>query len=163
MAEQELELQQQEQEEESAADIINELRANSVPKQKYDRIVEENRKLMRSLANGEQIEVKAPEKPDIAELDKALYTDDVQHLSDLEMISKTLELRKALIDETGEDIFIPVGKRFAPEDNDIAQAEKVADVFQQCVDAADGDSYKFVRLLDDRIMDVPLPMSKRRR
>lgn len=162
MTEQELELQPEQEQEESAADIINELRANSVPKDKYNRLVEENRKLMKSLANGEQIEVKAPEKPDIAELDRALYTDDVQHLTDLEMISKTLQLRQALIDETGEDIFIPVGKRFAPEDSDIATAEKVADVFQQCVDAAEGDSRKFIRLLDDRTIDVPMPKKRRK-
>lgn len=161
MANEELEIQQ-EQEEESAADIINELRANSVPKDKYNRLVEENRKLMKSLANGETIEVKAPETPNIAELDKALYTDDVQHLSDLEMISKTLQLRKAVIDTEGEDIFIPVGKRFSPEEDDIAKAERIADVLQQCVDTADGDTHKFMRLIDERMMDIPQPMKRRR-
>lgn len=148
--------------EQSAADIITEMRANTVPKDKYNRLVEENRKLMKSLANGETIEVKAPETPDIAELDKALYTDDVQHLSDLEMVSKTLQLRKAVIDATGEDIFIPVGKRFSPEEDDIVKAERIADVFQQCVDAADGDTHRFMRLIDERTMDVPQPMKRRR-
>ena len=156
--------QPENQEEQSAADIISEMRANTVSKDKYERVMEENRKLMKALANGEQIEVKAPETPDVKELRTALYTEDVQHLTDLEMITKTLQLRKAIMDEGGEDPFVPQGNKFVAEDSDYATAEKVADVLQQCVDYADGNNAVFVNELQRRTMDIsPIATRKGKR
>ena len=151
------------QEEQSAADIISEMRANTVPKDKYERLKSENEKLMRALANGEQIEVEAPETPDVNELRKALYTDEVQNLTDLQMVTKTLELRQAIIDAGGVDPFVPQGNKFVAEDSDYATAEKVADVLQQCVDYADGDNAVFVNELQRRTMDIsPIATRKAR-
>ena len=142
--------QDENQEEQSYADIITEMRANTVPKDKYERLKTENEKLMRAFANGEQIEVETPKKSDMNELRKALYTDEVQNISDLEMITKTLELRQAIMDQGGEDPFVPQGKKFMAEDNDYATAEKVADVLQQCVDYANGDNSVFITELQRR-------------
>lgn len=146
--------QDENQEEQSYADIITEMRANTVPKDKYERLKTENEKLMRAFANGEQIEVETPKKSDMNELRKALYTDDVQNISDLEMITKTLELRQAIMDQGGEDPFVPQGKKFMAEDSDYATAEKVADVLQQCVDYANGDNSVFITELQRRTADV---------
>lgn len=151
----------EDQEDQSAADIITEIRANTVPKDKYERLAEENRKLMKALANGEQVEVVAPQTPDKAELRKALYTDEVQKLSDLEMVKKTLELRQAIIDEGGIDPFVPQGNKFIAEDSDYVTAEKVADVLQQCVDYANGDNAIFVNELQRRTMDVAAPSARK--
>jgi len=151
------------QEEQSPADIITEMRANTVPKDKYERLKTENEKLMRALANGEQIEVEAPKTPDVNELRKTLYTDEVQNISDLEMITKTLELRQAIIDAGGEDPFVPQGKKFMAEDSDYATAEKVADVLKQCVEYADGDNAIFISELQRRTADVsPIATKKPR-
>ena len=95
------------------------------------------------------------------ELRTALYTDDVQQLTDLEMITKTLQLRQAIIDEGGVDPFVPQGNKFVAEDSDYATAEKVADVLQQCVDYADGDNAVFINELQRRTMDIA-PISTRK-
>lgn len=153
--------QDENQEEQSYADIITEMRANTVPKDKYERLKTENEKLMRAFANGEQIEVETPKKSDMNELRKALYTDEVQNISDLEMITKTLELRQAIMDQGGEDPFVPQGKKFMAEDNDYATAEKVADVLQQCVDYANGDNSVFITELQRRTADVS-PIASRK-
>jgi len=165
MANEELDLEQQQDQETDYVQMITEMRANTVSKDKYERVVEDNKKLMKALADGSQIDViQAEEKPvDITQLRKELYTDEVQKLSDLDMIKKTLELRKAVMEAGGEDPFVPSGKRYAPEDSDYASAEKVADVFQQCVDYANGDNAVFLNELQRRTLDVsPLP-SKRKR
>lgn len=151
-----------ENQEQDYIQIIQDLKNNSVSKDKYNRLSEENKRLMTALANGETVEVEAPETPDLTELRTALYVDDCQKLSDLDLIKKTLELRKAIMDQGGGDPFVPAGKRYAPEDSDFDIAQKVADVFQQCVDYADGDNAIFVNELQRRTMDVG-PISARGR
>lgn len=148
----------------SAVDIINDMRANTVSKDKYNKLESEHNKLLKALAKGEEVEVDAPEKPDIDKLRKELYTDEVEKLNDLQMVEKTLQLRQAIIDEGGLDPFVPQGKRTAPEESDFATAERVASVLQQCVDYAEGDNSVFVNELQRRTMDVsPIPAKKRHR
>lgn len=154
MSEEILEQMSEAQDNESAVDIITELRANTVSKDKYTKLEQEHNKLLKALARGDDVEVEAPEKPDINELRKSLFTDDVQHLTDLEMVSKTLQLRQAVIDEGGIDPFVPFGKRSAPEDSDFSTAEKVANVLQECLDYADGDNKVFINELQRRTMDI---------
>lgn len=142
------------QDNESAVDIITELRANTVSKDKYNKLEQEHTKLLKALARGEDVEVEAPEKPNVDELRKSLFTDDVQFLSDIDMVSKTLQLRQAVIDEGGIDPFVPFGKRSAPEDSDFSTAEKVANVLQECLDYAEGDNKVFINELQRRTMDI---------
>lgn len=152
------------EEQESYADIINEMRANTVSKDKYNRLEEENKKLMKALAKGETIEVEAPETPDVKELRKSLYTDEVSNLSDIEFVQKTLQLRKAIMDDGGIDPFVASGHRITPDDEAFNVAEKVADVLQQCIDYADGDNAVFINELQRRTVDsAPMTPGTRRR
>lgn len=52
------------------------------------------------------------------------------------------------------DPFLPVGNQIAPTDDDIAAAERVAKVLQECVDYADGDSAVFTNELQRRTIDI---------
>lgn len=146
----------------SAVDIINDMRANTVSKDKYEKLESDHLKLLKALANGEDVNVDEPSKPDIAALRKELYTDEVEKLNDLQVIEKTLKLRQAIIDEGGVDPFVPQGRRTAPEESDFATAERVASVLQQCVDYADGDNSIFISELQRRTMDVSPIMPKKR-
>ena len=56
-------------------------------------------------------------------------------------------MRKALIAEGEADPFLPIGNQISPSDADVAAAQKVADILQDCVDYADGDSAVFTNEL----------------
>lgn len=140
-------------------EIINNLKANSVSKDKYDKLKDENKRLLNSLANGEQVE--APHTPKVSndELRKDLFT---KKLSNLEFVEKTLQLRQNILDESGEDIFAPDGPQFSFSDEDKRDAQRVADALQSCVDVADGNSAIFTNELQRILKDTPLPNRRSR-
>lgn len=154
---------EEENQEQDYIQIIQDLKGNTVSKDKYNRLAEENKRLMTALANGEKVEVEAPEKPDIDILRAELYTDNVQKLSDIQMIQKTLELRKAIMDEGGDDPFVPHGRKVVIEQSDYDTAERVADVLQQCIDYADGDNAVFVNEMQRRTVDTMVGARGKRR
>lgn len=141
-------------------ETIKQLKENTVPKETYAKLQEENKKLLQSLVNGETIE--AEEKPaDVAALRKELYGEEYEG-SDLNYVEKSLELRKAIIDAGGTDPFLPYGKKIMPTDEDIATAERVADVLQECVEYAEGDNAVFVNELQRRMVDSSIGVKKRK-
>lgn len=132
---------------------IQELKANSVPKEQYAKLKDENAKLLKSLINGETLEAESAEaKPSIADLRKELYSGDWQG-RDIDYARKTLELRTAVIESGGADPFLPVGHKVIPDDNDISCARKAAEVMQDCIDFADGDNGVFLAELQRRMID----------
>ena len=54
------------------------------------------------------------------------------------------------------DPFLPIGEQIMPTDQDIQTAQKVADVLQECVDYAEGDSAVFTNELQRRLVDVKI-------
>lgn len=139
---------------------INDLKANSVPKDQYAKLKEENSRLLKSIINGETIDVAATEAVDINKIRKELFTPD-NDMSSLEYITNALKLRNALIENGEADPFLPVGKNITPTDEDINTANRVADIFQECVDYAQGDASAFTAELMRRTVDVA-PMNRRR-
>lgn len=133
---------------------INELKANSVDRQKYEELKAENKKLLDSIVNGTEVALPRDEKKSIEEL-RANYLKEDQ--SNLDYISNALKLREALMAEGKPDPFLPLGEQILPTDEDVATANKVANVLQECVDYADGDSNVFTNELQRRLIDVKLP------
>lgn len=133
---------------------IQELKANTVPKEKYTEALAENRRLITALANGETITngENAP-SVSVADLRKELFTTD-GNLSNLEFVEKSLQLREALMNAGEPDPFLPIGARIAPTTEDIQKAADVAEVFQECIDYANGDSEVFTNELMRRTVDV---------
>ena len=131
---------------------IKELKEKTVSKESYQKLRDENKKLLQSLVNGEQIQAEV-EKPDINELRKELFNED-SNIDNVNFISKALELRTALIENGEPDPFLPVGKRITPTDEDISAANRVATVLQECVDYAQGDSQAFTNELQRRTIDT---------
>ena len=131
---------------------IKELKEKTVSKESYQKLRDENKKLLQSLVNGEQIQAEV-EKPDINELRKELFNED-SNIDNVNFISKALELRTALIENGEPDPFLPVGKRITPTDEDISAANRVATVLQECLDYAQGDSQAFTNELQRRTIDT---------
>lgn len=131
---------------------IKELKQNSVDRSKYDQLKADNKRLLESLVNGQTIEQpKELEKPNLDELRREAFK---ENQSNLEYITNALALRKALIESGSPDPFLPCGEKTLPTDSDIATAERVASVLQECVDLAEGDSQIFTNELMRRTVDT---------
>ena len=133
---------------------IKELKENSVDRSKYDALKAENKKLLESIVNGQEIEqTKQEEKKSVEEL-RAAWLDE--NNNNLQYIENTLKLREAIIAEGKPDPFLPLGQNIVPTDQDVQTAQKVADILQECVDYADGDSNVFTNELQRRLVDVKI-------
>jgi hypothetical protein len=132
---------------------IKELKENSVDRSKYDALKAENKKLLDSIVNGTEVALPKEEKKSTEEL-RAAYLKEDQ--SNLEYITNTLKLREAIMAEGKPDPFLPIGEQIMPTDSDIATANKVAQVLQECVDYAEGDSAVFTNELQRRLVDVKI-------
>ena len=141
-------------------EAIREMKQNSVSKEAYEKLKEENKQLLDSLINGKQVEIKQTKEPvDVAMLRKKLFN-DTQPLSNLDYASNALELRDALIEQGEMDPFLPYGQNISPTDEDIQKAEKVATIMRECIEYAEGDSELFTNELQRRMIDS-MPIRKK--
>ena len=139
---------------------IKELKEKSVDRSEYDKLRAENKKLIDAVVNGqpgqEEPVVSKHSKEQIDELRNDLFNSP-KELNNLEYITKAMELREALIENGEPDPFLPVGKQISPTRDDIEGAEKVAQVYKECIEYAEGDSEVFSNELMRRTRDVKLP------
>ena len=133
---------------------IKELKENSVDRSKYDALRAENKKLLDSIINGTEVAQPAKEDTKSIEELRANYLKEDQ--SNLEYITNALKLREDLMAEGNPDPFLPIGEQILPTDDDIAKAAHVAEVLQECVDYAEGDSSVFTNELQRRLVDVKI-------
>ena len=139
---------------------IKELKEKSVDRSEYDKLRAENKKLIDAVVN-EQPGQEEPaavkhSKEQIDELRNDLFNSP-KELSNLEYVTKAMELREALMENGEPDPFLPVGKQISPTRDDLEGAEKVAQVYRECIDYAEGDSEVFTNELMRRTRDVKLP------
>ena len=142
---------------------IKELKEKSVDRSEYDKLRAENKKLIDAVVNGqpgqEEPTVVKHSKEQIDELRNDLFNSP-KELSNLEYVTKAMELREALMENGEPDPFLPVGKQISPTRDDLEGAEKVAQVYRECIDYAEGDSEVFTNELMRRTRDVKLPPRK---
>ena len=132
-------------------EAIKEMKANTVSKEAYVKLQQENKQLLNSLVNGQGIEIKEEEPVDIDGLRQKLFSAKKHDMTNLEYVSNALKLREALMEKGEMDPFVPSGKKIHPTDDDFKKADKVATVLQECVDYADGDAMVFTDELKRRI------------
>ena len=139
---------------------IKELKEKSVDRSEYDKLRAENKKLIDAVVNGqpgqEEPAVSKHSKEQIDDLRNDLFNSP-RELNNLEFITKTMELREALMENGEPDPFLPVGKQISPTRDDLEGAEKVAQVYRECIEYAEGDSEVFTNELMRRTRDVKLP------
>ena len=139
-------------------EAIKEIKQNSVDREAYNKLREENKRLLNSLVNGESVDVKKEEPVNIDELRDKLFN---KESTNLEYISNALKLREELMKQGNPDPFLPAGKNIIPTEEDIKTADRVAKVLQECVDYADGDSNVFTNELQRVTVDSVLPKTRR--
>ena len=139
---------------------IKELKQNSVDRSEYDKLRAENKKLIDAVVNGqsgqEEPAFTKHSKEQIDDLRNELFNSP-KELNNLEYVTKAMELREALMENGEPDPFLPVGKQISPTRDDLEGAEKVAQVYKECIDYAEGDSEVFTNELMRRTRDVKLP------
>lgn len=136
-------------------EAIEKLKQTTVSKDEYEKKVAENKELLNAVLNGGGLKsgpTNVEEKPDIKQLREDLFGG--KPLSNIEVAKKSLELRKALMDEGEIDPFVPVGKNITADENDFSKAQLVADVLQECIDMSEGDSGVFTNLLQLKMIDA---------
>lgn len=132
---------------------INQIKNNSVPRQEYEQMKAENRKLLNAVINGVPAGPKE-EEPVVINIDDLRKKAFAEGQSNLEYITNALALRSALIAKGERDPFLPCGDKTLPTESDIATANRVARIFQECIDVADGDSQIFTNELTRRTVDT---------
>lgn len=138
-------------------ETIKTLKENTVSKEQFLKLKEENKKLLNAWANGQENpngESTPASKKDIRELKEHLMTDGI---SNLDYVSTALELRERILEEDGIDTFLPNANSYVANDYDKNAAEKVAKELQAMVDIADGDADVFNNEFQRRVTDINLP------
>lgn len=133
-------------------EAINQLKQNTVSKESYAKLRTENKRLMEALINGEQIEAEKSTPVDLKALREKLFDPNAQ-LSNLEYVESALKLRSELIENGERDPFLPIGSHVRETAEMYERAQNVADVLQECVDLAQGDSGIFTAQLQRKIKD----------
>lgn len=130
-------------------DAIKELKENSVPKADFDKLKEKNKELLQMVVNGETLP--AEENPENIEdkkarLRKELFSENVS-LNNLEFVGKTIELRDTILEDEGEDIFLPPNATAADKE----AVDRVVGIYKDCIEKANGDSGVFTSLIASKI------------
>lgn len=136
-------------------EAIKNLKQTTVDKSAYDSLRAENKKLLESLINGEEIQ---PQNKVLSESIDELRHDILHNegLTNLEYWDKVLKLRSALLKRGDEDPFVPQGSKVNATQADYATAEKVATIMQEMVDNAEGDPNVFLNEYQRRVKDTSM-------
>lgn len=133
-------------------EAINSIKQNTVERSQYEKLKDENKRLLQSLVNGETIQ-QTVEPVDVKKLRAELFGSENEY-SNLDYWTKALQLRGAVIEQGGVDPFLPYGKNIAPTNEDAETANRVAEVVSECIEYAEGDSAVFTNELQRRMIDT---------
>lgn len=134
-------------------EAIKDLKQNSVPKSDYDKLRAENKKLLNAVIDGQTME-SGEVKPTYRKADDIRHDLFNKDHNNLEFVKLSLELRNTLIANGEQDPFLPAGAKISPTSEDVEKAQLVADIYQECIDCAEGDPEVFNRELARRTKDV---------
>lgn len=124
---------------------INNLRENTVSREEYERIKNDNKELAKALINGTGANIpgitKPEKKPDLDDLRKKLFTKKSKN--DLEYFTNLLALRDGVMADGQPDPFLPINREFRATAQDEADAERIATQIKEAIEYADGDPAVF--------------------
>lgn len=127
-------------------ELIKQVKNNSVSKDEYNRVLQQNKQLAESLMYTQ---------PEESTDSKVTYSEDeIQRLreklakqnsgiTNLEYITTMLDLRDAIMANGGNDPFVGNNHQNPPDDYDYEAAQNVADGLRQIVDYCDGNAALF--------------------
>lgn len=137
---------------------IEELKAGSVEKSKYDALQAECSKLIKALANGERLEgsTQPTSKPNMQELRAQMCDLASKDAPNVEVVSKALEMVDAAAKLGLPHPFIPSGSQITATAEDYDAADRVTTKLRELVDACGGNNDIFTATLMSQLVDVPV-------
>lgn len=134
---------------------INEMKQNSVSKEQYNKLKNENKQLLDALVSNKQIDV-PEEKPklSVADARKDFAQACENGCTHLEYFEKALALRTAVLEAGGPDPFLPTGSKVQPTYEQIERQNIIHEGLQQMIDFADGDPGIFNAEYQRRVVDT---------
>lgn len=147
-----------------ALSAINDIKANMVTRDEYNKVVAEKNKYLKALVNGTQEPTQEPKKlVNLEELREQLFGSEKTNWegtckSEVEFVGKLLELRNETIEQEGWDPMAgpnPNDKyaKFLPSDDDYAAAQEFVDYTSDCLEQANGDGKKFAMAFGSGLVD----------
>lgn len=139
----------------ATVEALKRLKETTVSKEQYNKLDEQYKQALDAIINGNGVSsdtVVVENKETVEELRKDLFGG--KRLSNLDYWKKALALREELMARGETDPFLPVGTKIVPEQSDIDAANRVAQIVQECIDYADGDSAAFTNELQRRTIEV---------
>ena len=148
-------------------EAIKQLKENSVSKEQYEKVKEDNKKLLNAVLNGQTVEQEQKKESveelqnDLRTLKKDLANAQESGMSNLEYVDKALKYRDKALALVLMDPFVP-NSPLGPDDNDFQTAQKVADRLKEIVDQSEGNPAVFRNLFEQLVRDDPkIPMRKK--
>ena len=129
------------------AEVIKNLKATTVSREEYDRVMNENKTLANALATSpakstDDVEVELPTDEYIDGLRKKLFKIN-SGISNREFIKTTLDLRDALIARGEREPFLPVNKEYIDNPSDMAAVNNLANGLREIVEYSGNDDALF--------------------
>ena len=81
----------------------------------------------------------------------------------MQIAKDILALREAIIESGDQDPFLPNGKGAVITQQDITDAQAVADLLQYAVDNSNGDNAVFLAQFSSKLVDAPMAGGRRKR
>lgn len=152
------------QQEMNIVEMIDDMKKNTVPVEKYNKLLNENRDLVNRIINGSDDEDDDEEEEETLDVktcrDEFLKT--FGDSSNLTIAKNVLKLRKAIIESGGNDPFLPFGRNVRVTDEDVRKAQNVANVFEHCIEYAGDDPAAFTTELMRLTKDTGVPTSRKK-
>ena len=146
-------------------EAIREMKANSVSRDSYNKLKEDNKQLLEALINGGQIDIPTAEEKTMSAQEAI---DNFHQLAskkkgrplDCEFATEALKMRDIVLAEKGEDVFLPSN----PTDMDYKNAQDVESFLSYLVEISDGNNDVFEREMNRHLVEYPaIPKNNKRR
>ena len=135
-------------------DLLNEFKEykkNSVPKEDYEKLKAENKKLIKDFLYGSGDSAEVKETPvDINALRKELFGDDVENLTNRDFWKKTSELYHARLEE-GVNIFLPKGQKTRYDRKDYEVVSDMMETIDSMLSETEDNPTLFTTLFNSAI------------
>lgn len=129
---------------------VKDLKENTVSKEEFSKVVAERDKLAEAILNDRGQPKEEGPKKSIAELAKDCQE---KNLTNIEAAKRALSYRKAVLDETGHDVFLPNSKEYSSSDKDKEEANKVAETLETLIKESNGSNIVFTAMLQDTLVE----------
>lgn len=128
-------------------ETINQLKQNSVSKDEYMKLKNENKQLLNAIASNQTVEVPAEPEVDIDEVRRNVFQKHVD-LSNREFVDNMMKLYDYELEHSGKNIFMPTDPNYIPTQDDITQVENMVNGFKNALEEANGSDLIFNQYME---------------